>query len=174
MKLNTVFQLGGIAAIAGSVLLVIGWVSATAFGDSNSVGVRWIGLFAFIFIQLGLVAIYAYQAEETGITGLIGFILALAATSIFIGFTIGSEHTTVPEPVLGPPAGISFAIGFIILGISTWQAGKIPVFSAALWIVGVIVYTGGVASLYNPVVILGAVIFGAGFSWAGLQLIRHV
>lgn len=165
------FRLGGIAAILGSILLAVGWISAYALGDSTAVIVRWMGLFAFILIQFGLTALYAYQVEETGIWGLVGYVFAFAATAVFIGFTVGAEQTAIPEPILGPPAGISYALGFLLLGITSWKARKLPRSSAILWTVGVFVYEGGVAALNTPIAIAGAIVFAFAFSWAGITLV---
>jgi hypothetical protein len=160
-----------LAAILGGALFAAAWIITAAGGSADvNLTARWVGLPAHILILLGLVGVYVVQSEATGPVGFVGFLLAFATTAIIIGFIIGGNETPLPEPVLGPPAGLGWAVGFILLAFATAVGGQLAPWPAITAAIGAVIYIAGMATssaLLGPV---GGVVFAVGFAWAGVQL----
>lgn len=160
------------------------WVSALA-GQGVS---YWLGV-------LGLVGLYVRQAEQSGILGLVGFVLAILGSAITItvnmdmAFLLPSvaaqqaKPTTVMQ-LLGPSSPLPwlaritlmylllFVPGYILIGIVTISAGVLPGPAGWLLIIGTIVSNIG-APIAKLFILrrVGGVVFGVGLAWLGLALL---
>jgi hypothetical protein len=177
MSTANLTRLSGMAAMLGGALFAAAWLLAFASGDpgsaENSVS-RWVGLAAFTFLLLGLVGLYSAQNEEAGVVGFIGFLLAFVGAAVIIGYVIGGQENAIPEPTLGPVAGLSFTLGFVLLGLGSWMGGVTPRWAALLWAVGAAVWLIGVAMIPPGLLtLIGAFVFGAGLIGAGNRLVSR-
>jgi hypothetical protein len=60
-------------------------------------------------------------------------------------------------------------LGFLLLGIGSWRANKLPRWTAVLWVLGGALIVPGFA-LQEELVMVGGVIQGAGVVGAGAKL----
>ena len=172
---------GGTVTIVAAVLFVSAWAFPVLFDDPSVGGVeigRWVAVPGHIFMLLGLVAIYGVQADETGVWGLVGFLMAFFGAAIFIGYVIGGFTAAIPEPRLGPIGGGLWLLGLLILAVVTWQAGVLPGWAGVLWMLGALVYATGVPDgpdeAGGMVALVGASGFAAGLAWAGIAIINLI
>ncbi len=148
---------------------------------------------AILLGLLGLVGLYLYESEETGILGLAGFILAftgnvLLTTSGNFGYiapvlashapdTLAAANTYPPELILDVVMVLSYIIGFLLLGMATVRARRLPRLSG--WLLAAsppvfLIFSGislasGLTAFYW-FGILGQVLFGIGLVLAGRVL----
>ena len=122
---------GGLASIAAGVLLVIGHVLNLG-GDSEygTVLGSSLVLAAHVLLVFALVALYAAQAERSGILGALGMVLSVVGTTLASGVVLvevagasGADVETVTEAgvsgALSALAGLAFLIGLILFGLAT-------------------------------------------------------
>jgi hypothetical protein len=131
---------------------------------------------------LGLPALYAVQAAASGAIGLLGHAL------LSIGFLL--QVIVAAGPLLHPTAnlptgehplvfvlGIAFAVGLLLTGIATYQAGVLPR-PAAILLLGAMVgfvFVFFIAEFLPPSAgQVGTAVFGvslmAAFAWLGIAL----
>lgn len=150
---------------------------------------HWIG---GTFALFGLVGWHLKQRAQAGMLGLLGFLLAFIGTTLTIvggvsaGYIFPVLAAEAPEafdpqgPLFTSPNAIPFFIGFaafmlgyLLLGIATVRAGILPRWGAILAIVGAILFQlppQPVGPFPTFVILLGAVLFGAGAVWIGWAL----
>jgi hypothetical protein len=175
---------GGLASIAAGLLLVVGHV--VNLGGHPEYG-RVLGeilvLTAHLSLVFALVALYAAQAEQSGLLGALGMILSVVGTIIVCGVVLvevaGASGVNVAgvleAGVSGATSfvgGLAFLIGLIVLGIATMRAGVFPRWGGLLLIVGDVVFGAGsfAGAAASIVSVVGAAITCAGFVWLGLRL----
>jgi hypothetical protein len=175
---------GGLASIAAGLLLVVGHV--VNLGGHPEYG-RVLGeilvLTAHLSLVFALVALYAAQAEQSGLLGALGMILSVVGTTIVCGVVLvevaGASGVNVAgvleAGVSGATSfvgGLAFLIGLIVLGIATMRAGVFPRWGGLLLIVGDVVFGAGsfAGAAASIVSVVGAAITCAGFVWLGLRL----
>ena len=149
-----------------------------------------IGMFAALFVILGVIGIYAYQANDSGAFGLATFILTLVGLIAFFGFAWGGA-IIIPAVVAQSPSFLDtpssvwqyanaffishflFAIGVLLFGIMILRNKIMPRGAALLIIVGSL--AGGVdiwdLGLLDPdwgPIVLASI----GFVWLGIWLWR--
>jgi hypothetical protein len=159
MTTSRLFSLAGLSAIVAGIMFVIvgllhvpvshhGGLSSVT-GDvwvlthSLTIGVSFFGL-------LGIVGIYARQAEEAGWLGLAGLLLVSLWLVLVPGFTF-FEALILPLVAVEAP---TFAAGF--LGIFTGSVGTDFGTLATVW------------TLMGPMYILGGLLFGIATIRAGI------
>jgi len=135
---ESLFELSGLSLTIGGLITTLGWV-LFAFLDpthQDYKSIKWLPLnliviFGGLFMALGLPGFYAYQAEKTGVWGLVGMVI------LFIGILVpyvgvqAVETLTIPNLPLNfmlfvAIGGPCLVIGSIITGIVTWNAGIYP------------------------------------------------
>lgn len=139
----------------------------------------------------GLMGLYARQAENAGVLGLIGFIMAFSGAALLAGAILFLEGFVLPTlasdsasrglvEMSGPLStgpiiiaflltGVDFAVGFVLFGIATWMAGVLPRWGGlAMVIAGPLL--GFTPPLPVYAAMLGAVVLGIGFVWMGYAL----
>ncbi len=184
-------RLGGLAAIAGAALLALAdlWglvmelfgLGPEKFSEVAATGawtvVSTTFLAAAVLILLGLVALYARQAEPAGVLGLIGFLAAFVGTALLVGatwafaFIAPSAAVEAPafldaEQVAGPlNVGFiltfsAFAVGWVLFGVATIRARVFPRAAAIALTLGALV---SFAPLPGVTVVLSAAVIWMGF-----------
>jgi hypothetical protein len=162
---------GGMAAVLGSVLLIVAsliifiYLSffspdlANSDPDNTLMQIRrFLGVAGRMLLVVGLVALYVRHSEALGILGLIGFLLTL------FGLVVGPGG-----------GGISLLanLGWALFGISSLRAGVYPPIAGVLLITGALV-TGPINAfptnvpegifLYASIILYGAI------AWMGYTL----
>jgi len=151
----------GILAIIGGALFPIAALIHPA-GESIETTrlASWIpahlaGYVSVSLMHLGLVGIYAYQAEKAGWLGLAGFVLAFFGSAF--AATIQYDQSTVmpliaeeapglflqatTPPAFAPPLLVlGFVLGHILFGVATTRAGVLPRWSGLLVSVGITLF----------------------------------
>ncbi len=182
---NLVWTGGGLASAAAGILLLVGHLLnlggdpeyGTVLGSSSV-------LTAHVVLVFALVALYAAQAEQSGLLGSLGMVLSVVGTTLASGVILaeiaGASGADV-EAVTGASlsgalsllGGLAFLIGLILFGVATMRAGLFPRWAGLLLVVGDVVFGAasfsGAASLVIEVV--GALITCVAFVWLGLALL---
>jgi hypothetical protein len=144
---------------------------------------------------LGLVGLYAVQADRLGRAGLTAFTLAFFGTAFFVGsgmltaFTWPMVAAQAPNAVehggamFNLPAiaslsitAVTLAVGYILFAAVSWRARVLPRGGLVLWAAG-----GALGMVppqpLGPLVWIGlvsaGVIYAAGAIWLGIALARH-
>jgi len=158
------------ATILGGVLLPVSWILRFLFAVQRPVSgtIEFAGTILLVF---GFMGVYGVQHRETGVVGFLGFLLLIIHECSALGETWlqdGGEPTGAAV-VLGPLVGATMLLGFILLGIGSWKANKLPRWTAVLWVIGGMLIVPGF--LVQPLlVVIGGVMQGAGFVGAGAKL----
>ncbi len=147
-------------------------------------------LISTFFILLGLVGLYLRQAEKSGWWGLAGFILtlisiayytciqyyetilwpAIAAHSPKLFQAIGFTPTNTLFYIAFMLSGLFWALGFIILGVTTTRSGFFPKWAGILFTVGAVVFGLGMVPMIRSI---GALLFCIGLTRLGFVLWRE-
>jgi len=90
VALSNLVRWGGLAAVVAGALFIIADVVAVRFASVQEPvqGLAFRAIVsesAGVLLALGLVSLYAYQAEATGYLGLVGFLAA------FVGLWLGQQ-----------------------------------------------------------------------------------
>lgn len=125
---------------------------------------------ATILLVFGFMGVYGFQHKEAGVLGSLGFVLVIVHKCSALGECwLQNGELTGAGLVLAPLVGITMLLGFTLLAIGSWQANKLPRWTAALWVIGGALIVPGF--LVQPIlVVIGGVIQGAGFVGAGVRL----
>lgn len=191
---SNLLRWGGLAAMLGPLLVLVAnmynvwWMQTYGSGADGLIqatsttaylafgGLRFVG---GILLILGFITLYAYQVEEAGKLGVVGFVGGIVGTLLLGGltwFTIFAapdlaEH--VPEFLGGVWTGetgslliigtrvpiLAQAVGWLIFGIATYRAGVFPRRAAIVLCIGALL-------LFVPVPGL-PVVFQLAISWLG-------
>jgi hypothetical protein len=170
MSTSNLFRWSGLAAILGGVLLPLSWVVRFVFGVQRPISgtLEFAGTILLVF---GFMGVYGFQHKESGVIGFLGFLLVIIHECCALGETWLQDggELTAAAAVLAPLVGVSMLLGFILLGIGTWKAKKLPRWTAVLWVIGGLLIVPGF--LVQPLlVVIGGLIQGTGFVGAGLKL----
>ena len=136
-------------------------------------------LLAGLLLLFGLIGLYAGQAEETGVLGLVGFVVAFSGTALVVGsswtnlFAVPSVAMGAPElldaeQAAGPVtlgyilSGGLFTVGLLVFGVSTFRARVYPRVASITLIIG--------ALFLLPPVPLNNLPSAVGVAWMGFIL----
>jgi hypothetical protein len=196
MSSSGLIRLGGLAAVMAALLLLTTDIIDVYHFDAYrtvELNLEFLtsGTHAFqstlrmlvfvLLLPLGLVALYARQAEATGALGLLGFVVAFTGTVLVAGFawvdTFVAPELATSAPRLfeaGPPPGRSlsflvFGVGWALFGLASLVGRVYPSRAAILLIIGAII--GTVVSLTLLPVPLGWLPFEAAVAWLGVALL---
>lgn len=184
MTNSKLIRWSGVAAMAGGALLIAGFLGTLAVGQGFEraatatglwVSVWTLNLAGYVLVLLGLIGLYAVQAERAGILGLVGFALVFVGQVLDAGLTylaafafpviaayapaaISSGASGVPSPIREAYLWtvVLWAAGYIVFGIASYRARVLPRWASALLAVG------GVTFFLPPVFALALI--GLGFS----------
>lgn len=171
----------------GSGLIPVGFVEASR---------TWtllyaVGMFAAFFLLLGVIGLYAYQADQGGVFGLLVFVMTLLGTVAFLALAWGGA-VIIPAVIVYYPAFVTarseiwqytyifhishllFALGMLLFGILTWRNQKFPRPAAGLIMLGSLL--GAIDApldlgVFDPP--FGPIMLASlGFVWMGFKLWR--
>jgi hypothetical protein len=187
MKLLAPARLGGLCLLIGAVLalspLSPGKDVSLALGSTWTPG-HLIDLASYLFLLLGLPAVYASMGERLGWAGAIGYIAFVTRMALSMGSHL-YEARVVPvlvrrpelassitsngtlNNIYGPSAtwiAIVLSAGGVLFGVALWRVTPAMRWPAALIAVG-----SAVAAVIPP---LGIVMFSVGFGWLGSRLLK--
>jgi hypothetical protein len=123
--------------------------------SSNWVPAHLLGWVSVTLMHLGLIGLYARQAEKAGWLGLAGFVLAFVGGA-FAGGVQYVAATVIPliaaqapalfdqattPPFFAPPLIVlGFVLGHILFGLATMRAGVLPRWSGLMVSIGVLLF----------------------------------
>ena len=182
MKTTTLFQLGGIAVLLSALLSAISNLMYFLSGqpDAPTTTGLWIVIFSDMLLVFGLGALFARQAQQGGVVGLLGYILLMMASLYFVGSEavgLGVAAGVISDEQIAqvPAYSLSNSIfpwfwtaGLILFGVSVYQAGVFPKYAGVL-----LVATALVQQLTGPLAFtrpIFAVLAVASWAWLGWTL----
>lgn len=181
MKLERPARWGGLAALVAGGLLVISELVRLYIDLADPSLYRSIfgfdgilGLILAVLVQLGLVGLYARQAEAAGTLGMVGFVLAFIGVQVSMGASFVDafvkpvvwpwedpeyfERTIASFAIFAP----GFVLGWVLFGLATLRARIYPRAAAMLLIAGALIVV-----LPLP---LSGVVFAVAVAWMGYVL----
>jgi hypothetical protein len=181
MNPRTLIRASGASSILGGVMLAV-FVTLHEPGttDLGLGNIFWhsVESAALVFIQLGLVGMYARQWEQIGWVGLISFVLAFIGNGWFAATGYSEGYGIRSEPFFVLALRISWLVFFgawMFFGLSILYARILPRGGAILSMIAVPV--GFVAAILadqqGHVAVMGiGITFGIGQAWLGWGLTR--
>jgi hypothetical protein len=189
MSSSNLIRWSGLAALVGGVLFIVLDIldfllyGNLPYSDAATAGsftfVQSAFIIAVVLIGLGLVGMYAHQAEETGSFGLVAFVVAfigviMAAGSIWSEAFFGAWLAgAAPQLLEANPSGtlaagitlsyFLFALGWLLFGLASLRARVLPRSASVLLIVGSILFII-ISLLEFP---FESVVLGAALAWMG-------
>ncbi|MFQ5943831.1 MAG: hypothetical protein ACE5JF_09780 [Anaerolineales bacterium] len=163
MTISNLVRWSGIAAIVGGAGNILASIVSPELGSP----LEWVFIIAGVATMFALIGIYAFQVEESGWSGFLGFVLAMTGNAFFVGAS--GSIAGLDAELLG---GTFYALGLILLAVGFWRAGKLPRWVPALWILATVVGVPGffLEGFMALSFTLGAVFFGLGFIGSGYTL----
>lgn len=187
MRSTELIRWSGLAAILGVALLIISDLLALTVFSGDPVEIVTTGAYladgttrvlAGVLLLLGLVGLYARQAEASGVPGLVAFLVAFAGTALifgtwwtnaFVAPVLAQENSrlleTGPTGVLNVAFTLSFAlgaVGWLLFGLVSLRTRVYP--RAA-----VITLMAGAALTFVPLPGAGLVFYVA-IAWLSFAL----
>lgn len=189
MELANLIRWGGLAAIlAGGLLLIFDILEYFIFDLENFSTVAATGTYIFVIggflittllASLGLVGLYASQAEAAGLLGAVGFLVAFTGTALVTGafwaqeFFVPAVAEVAPDVLDSGLLGwlyfgfvvsfFLFALGWVLFGVATFRARIYPRWAALFLIIGAVLTV-------LPQLPVPSIIFDVAMAWMGLLL----
>ena len=189
---RSLIRWSGLSALLGGVLFVALEIALlVVIGDQSfSVAVTTSAftilvsftLVASALVFLGLVGLYARQAQEAGAMGLIAFLVAFIGTAMYFGlfwafnFIVPTLVEAVPDVFDVDPTGvlavgfiltfILFALGWLLFGLASLLTNVLPRPAAVLLMIGAVLVLV-LEIIEGPFVF---VVFGIALAWMGVAL----
>jgi hypothetical protein len=170
LLLSKVIRWGGLAAVLGGVLFIIADLATLVFAAQGVVGVALfrivVGSVAGVLLLLGLVGLYARQAEALGVFGLVSFLVA------FFGLALAQQNLLWTSVLAN--------LGFILFGASCLVAGAYPRAAVIVLVIGALL-SGVINTLarggafagsagFGVVALVVDIIFQGAVVWLGISL----
>ena len=164
---NLIRWCGLAAVVAGALFVLINLITTLILGFGQGqfeLLVRTvISPVAGALLLLGLVGLYARQAEALDLVGLIGFLLAFFGTVLALA---GNGR-----------ANMLAYLGWALFGVSCWQARMYPPAAALLLVIGAVLsapfsslVAGGLGDIRVYAGLGASVVFGIAIAWLGFAL----
>ena len=190
MRSSDLIRWSGLAAILGAALLLISdLLSFTVLsGDLTEIvttgayladgGTR---VLAGILLLLGLVGLYARQAEASGVPGLVAFLLAFAGTALILGTwwtnafvapVLAQENSRLLETGPTGVMGVAFTLSFALAAVGWLLFALVSLRTRVYPRAAVVVLVLGAALMFVPLP-GGQVVFEVGLAWLGLALLSR-
>jgi hypothetical protein len=184
--MSSSISVGGALLIAGAVVFtyaLVGISTRPVVGQALAPDVAAALLLSAAFLLLGLPALYAVQSRATGLVGLAGH--GLLSTGLLLLVVVSANPLLHPstagatgEHPLVFVLGIALAIGLLVTGVATYQAGVLPR-PAAVLLLGAMagfVFVFFVAEFLPPIAgQIATAVFGgllmAALAWLGLAIV---
>lgn len=154
MTTSNLIRWSGLAAILGGLLFIVG-----SFLPSGSPAIAWNQATRTLAILFALIGLYAFQVEESGLWGFLGFVAA------FIGNVLEMAGET-------PLSASIYTVGLILFAIGSWIANKLPRWVPVLWILTPLIGMPGflLESLRDLLFTGSGIVLGVSFIGAGYRL----
>jgi hypothetical protein len=154
-------RMSGLAAILAGGLSIM--LTIPALGLENV----WTHTLQGVLLLFGIMGVYLCQHRECGVLGFLGFLLASIGSALFL---VSNGDARADSFQVG---GIATGLGFILLGIGSWAAGRLPRWIPLFWILSSVVGIPAVfiVSMSGTLLLLSAIIFALGFIGAGFKLL---
>lgn len=167
MTPQQLFKLAGAAAIAGGALRIF-----AAFPlPTDAITLEWLYTTIDVLALFGLIGVYLFRASRLGFLGLASFAVAVAALSFIGGPDADSLGFSTYEQ-----GAAALAIALVGLSLAWLRVGERPYAPPACWFASVLA-AGVLGMLPAPFpdygFIAAGILFGAGFVFAGLDLLRR-
>lgn len=160
-------RLAGTAAILGGALRIVSALPLT----QDRVTLEWLWTGIDVLLTFGLFGIYSPRAERLGFLGLASFIIAIAALSF-----IGGPDADVFGFSTYEQGAMTLVIALIGLSIAWLSAKEKPILAPICWF-GSALAAGALGAMPAPfpdyAFMIAGILFGAGFVFAGLPLLKH-
>lgn len=188
---NLIRWSGLVALIGGALFVIFDIVDSISFGNQSFTAVATTGTWmivqgayvvAAILITLGLVGLYACQAQQTGLMGLVAFVLTFVGGAMATGSAWSEAFfgpwlaEAAPELMETDPAGsviagvilsyLLFTLGWFLFGLLSLRAKVLPRGAAMLLMLGAALFLV-LGFLELP---FASVVFGAAIAWLGFAL----
>jgi hypothetical protein len=161
MSSATLIRLGGLAAIFAGILRGTNSFIPT---DAPSTAVAILYLLTDIFLLFGIISLYGFQHQESGLWGFFGFLFAMIGTATIRTGTIAGVN-------LYPVGALTFTAGLSLFAVGSWISRKLPQWVSVFWVLSTIV---GIIGYFIPglnlLFVISGVIFGIGFAGAGIKI----
>jgi len=180
MKTQTLIRWGGLITIAAAVLLVVGGLASL---NGRTVVGQWFSIAGFVVLVFATMALYAAQAERSGVLGLVGFILIILGATLIPIFQFAvlarvaevdpdrkvvQFFNATPLGLIGP---IGFVLGLIAFGIATFRTRVFPRWAGLLLSVGAVLgLVGGESGIMAIIGVVGVLAISLGLAWMGWAL----
>ena len=167
MDAPNLYRLSGAAAIAGGAARIFSAFPLLA----DPIAREWLYTAIDVLLLFGLMGIYLARVKALGFLGLLSFIVGVAALS-FIG---GPDADPFGFSTYEQGAA-TLVIALIGLSIAWLRVGERPIWAPLCWIASAVaagVLSALPAPLPNYAFMSAGVLFGAGFVFAGLDLVRR-
>ncbi len=161
---SNLIRWGALAAIASAICAVLSFILYTAIvggdrlSDAATSAVFFLPsgaqLLAMVLLLVGLVALFARQADTFGGLGLTGFLLALIGTTVAAG-ALWSQVFVVPRLAEAAPSVVDqaggsvlagfllsfllFGVGWLLFGVATLRTRVFPRWAVILLIAGAVI-----------------------------------
>lgn len=187
---QTFVRWGGLAAMMGGALYTLFMFIHPANDPTGMTTALWTPvhvawLISVLLILLGLVGLYLEHADQMGALGLAAFVVAFCGNALLVAgtfidaFVLPTLALGLPEALENPPVSLMiallltyllFALGYVLFGIVIMRWGVLSRWAGLLLAVGAPLFLVGVATV-QPIAIVGAVLFGAGWMWLGFTML---
>jgi hypothetical protein len=196
MQSSRLIRWSGLALLIAGMLIAGAAIFHPSDADPRAfLSPAWVPVHAMFIVGIlltlfGLIGFYRVQADATGGLGLAGFILTSIGNALFVAVLVldafvipaiaadaaGRALLDPAGPLFGGELGVvfllaggTFAIGTILSGIATLRAAVLPRWA------GLPLLAGGPLLAFTPPLpplagIVGAVLLGLGFAWAGYSI----
>ena len=193
MSSSNLVRWSGLSALIGGVIFIIldilesvlfaGLPESEAALTASWIVVQVGFIVAALLISLGLVGLYARQAEQAGTFGLVAFVVAFIGEMMAIGSTWSEAFfgpwlaEVAPQILSSDPTGtviagilltyLLFALGWLLFGLASLRSGELPRGASVLLMIGAVIFPV-LGFLEIP---LSAVLYGAAVAWMGYALL---
>lgn len=174
MSSTTLIRLGGLAAmIAGILRGVTSFLPATlsdsslsesASASPSGAGIALLYLLVDIFLLFGIMGLYGFLYQKSGVWGFVGFLLTVIGIALI--------RTGEISGVLLYPIGASlFTLGISSFAVGAWIAGQLPRWISVFWALSTIVgFVGYFVPALSLLFSISGVLLGIGFASAGFKM----
>jgi len=160
---KSLIRWGGLAAVLAGVLRAAAslWPSVEL-----TVTLELYYLLVDILILFGILGVYGFLAERSGVAGLLGFLLGVVGAAIIAG----------PDGEIGGvdmyAAGSAvLAVGLVFLAVGSWKAAMLPYWVLMLWVLtAVLGFVGARVEDLGGLFVVSGVTFGLSFIVAGVRV----
>jgi hypothetical protein len=201
MRDGTLYRLSGLSLRIGGFCTALFWILALAVGSFVGAEVTrhplWVPgqlmhVAGALFTLFGLIGLYAAERRRAGQLGLVGFVLAVLGTALFLAdglialIIFPAVADRAPE-LLGTEGALNQGtalaafiviaattmIGYVTFGVASLRAGLFPRGGVILWIVGAVLFNLPPGPVPMTVLATGGVLWGVGAISLGGTLITH-